>query len=135
MFERCLFFNLNALVRQVDKLWNEAFQAFDLSPAHAYLLRLVLAQPTISQHQIATELRLEKSTVTRFVDALQAKGYVRRKRLGREQQIVPTAAARRLEQALSATGDALYARMLSTLGQDDLLQLVRSLRQAAEKLS
>ncbi len=134
MFERCLYFNLNALVRKVDKIWDQAFQEMGLSPAHAYLLRLVLTQPAITQKQIADELRLEKSTVTRFIDALEEKSLLRRTRSGREQRVAPTAAARRLEAQLNAQGDALYARMVSAIGKTDLVELVRRLRETADKL-
>lgn len=134
MFERCLYFNLNALVRKVDRIWDRAFHELNLSPAHAYLLRLVLAQPSITQKQIADELRLDKSTVTRFIDSLQEKGLLRRSRSGREQLIAPTAAARRLETALAKQGDALYARMVSAIGKEDLVDLVRRLRETAERL-
>ncbi|MFP5506803.1 MAG: MarR family winged helix-turn-helix transcriptional regulator [Gammaproteobacteria bacterium] len=135
MFERCLYFNLNALARTVDRIWGQAFQELNLSPAHAYLLRLVLAQPSITQRQIADELRLDKSTVTRFIDSLQERGLLRRSRMGREQLITPTAAARRLEARLAKQGDALYERMLGAVGKEDLVDLVRRLREATDKLS
>jgi hypothetical protein len=39
MFDRCLYFNVNALARVVNKKWAEGFEQFDLSPAHGYMLR------------------------------------------------------------------------------------------------
>lgn len=135
MFERCLYFNLNALVRKVDKVWEGAFASLGLSPAHAYLLRLVLSQPSLTQKAIAEELHLEKSTVTRFITALAKKGYVRRTRAGREQHIAPTTAARRLEAQLNERGDALYAKMTKTLGATEMLELVRCIRETSDKLS
>ena len=134
MFERCLYFNLNALVRKVDRIWTQAFKEAGLSPAHAYLLRLVLAEPDITQSAIAEELHLEKSTVTRFIDALEEKGYLRRSRDGREVRIRPTAAARRLESELNTQADALYAQMTGAIGRTDLVELVRRLREAGERL-
>lgn len=134
MFERCLYFNLNALVRKVDRIWTQAFKEAGLSPAHAYLIRLVLTEPDITQSAIADELHLEKSTVTRFIDALEEKGYLRRNREGREARILPTAAARRLETALNTQADALYAQMTGAIGRADLLELVRRLREAGERL-
>ena len=80
MFERCLYFNVNALARAVNRIWEEAFREFDLSPSHAYLLRLLLSSPGMSPKQISRELKLEKSTITRFLDSLQQKGLLRVKR-------------------------------------------------------
>lgn len=139
MFERCLYFNVNALARAVNRIWNEAFKELELSPAHAYLLRLVLASPGISHKAIATELRLEKSTVTRFVDSLQEKGLVMRSRQGvednREQRVFPSEKAKGLQEALEATGDALYKMMLSRLGDTEMKTLVAQLRETTRLLS
>lgn len=136
MFERCLYFNVNALARAVNRIWDEAFAALELSPAHAYLLRLVLQEPGLGQKAIAEELRLEKSTVTRFVDALQTRGLVTRApgEDGRSQRILPTARAKKLGQRLEQTGDELYRRMGEQLGREGLKALVTELRDAAGKL-
>ena len=73
MFEKCIYFNTNALVRQINKIWDEAFKPFGLSPSHAYVLRVVLDQPGISMKLLSEELELAPSTVTRFVDSLVTK--------------------------------------------------------------
>lgn len=110
-----------------------------LSPSHAYLLRLVLAQPGLSQTAIGEELRLEKSTITRFLDKMEAEGYLKRTvtldRNTREQNIYPTDKARQIHTQLEAIGDSLYARMQAEVGDNELKTLVSDLRQAAEKLA
>jgi DNA-binding MarR family transcriptional regulator len=139
MFERCLYFNVNALARAVNRIWDDAFKELGLSPAHAYLLRLVLASPGISHKAIATELRLEKSTITRFVDALQQKGLVKRSRQGvednRELRVFPSDKAKNMQETLEANGDALYRRMRSRLGDAEVKTLVAQLREATRLLS
>ena len=81
MFERCLYFNINALTRAVNRIWGQAFDEFGLSPSHAYMLRLVLSNPGLSPKQISSELKLDKSTITRFLDAMEKKGFVQRKKV------------------------------------------------------
>ena len=139
MFERCLYFNVNALARAVNRLWDQSFKELGLSPAHAYLLRLVLAQPGISQKAIAEELRLEKSTITRFIDSLQERGLLKRSKLGaedsREQRITPTAKAKRLQAALEAKGEELYRKMCGTLGEAKTKALVAQMREVTKALS
>jgi len=135
MFERCLYFNINALTRKINKIWDQAFSELGLSPAHAYLLRLVLASPAISQKEIADELKLEKSTVTRFVDNLQERGYLKRIKSGREQIIQPTAAAKKLEKKLNTKGDELYKQMTKAIGRSSLVDLVGELRETSTKLN
>ena len=134
MFERCLYFNANALARQVNKLWEQAFDDLGLSPAHAYLLRLVLDQPGISQGRIAEELKLEKSTVTRFVDSLQQRGYLNRARSGREVKVMPTQKCKKIDRQLQSRGDTLYKQMSELIGKRNLADLVKQLRQTGDDL-
>jgi len=137
MFDRCLYFNVNALARVVNKHWSKAFDQFDLSPAHGYMLRVVLSQPGITQKALAGELRLEKSTITRFVDSLQIKGLVRRKSGGgdaREINIHPTAKAIKLHASLENLGDQLYKDMVSAFGKSELSSLVAQLQAGADNL-
>ena len=134
MFERCLYFNANALARQVNKLWEQAFDDLGLSPAHAYLLRLVLDQPGISQGRIAEELKLEKSTVTRFVDSLEQRGYMNRIKSGREVEIIPTQKCKNIGRQLQSRGDALYKQMSELIGKRNLTDLVKQLRQTGDDL-
>jgi DNA-binding MarR family transcriptional regulator len=134
MFERCLYFNVNALARKVNAIWDQAFAEFELSPAHAYLLRLVLESPGITQTRIAEELNLEKSTVTRFINALEEKGLLKRTRAGRETMVNPTAKAKKIQQRLNHTGEQLYQRMLASVGKTELTQLVRSLRKTGRQV-
>ncbi len=138
MFERCLYFNANALARAVTQLWEEAFAPFDLSPAHAYCLRAVLAEPGLRQRDLAAELKLSRSTLTRFVQALERKGMVFRTGAAgdrREQCVFPTPAAQAIHTGLEATGNRLYARMKDAIGPDQLPELVANLRTTRERLS
>ena len=138
MFDRCLYFNVNALARMVNKEWDRAFEPYGLSPAHGYMLRMVLAKPGISQKELAEELRLEKSTITRSVDALQKKGFVTRKRNSdtdaRESSIHPTARARSIHNELETLGDHLYKHMAAAIGNKDLKAFVARVREITGKL-
>ena len=137
MFDRCLYFNVNALARVVNKQWTKAFEKFDLSPAHGYLLRAVLTNPGISQKQLADELRLEKSTITRFVEALEQKGLVERWKNSndaRETGVYATKQAKTIQAGLESLGDELYQTMVESLGANNLKQLVKQLRESATKL-
>ena len=122
MFERCLYFNVNALARAVNRVWEESFSELELSPSHAYLLRLILSSPGLTPKQIAQELKLEKSTVTRFLNVLQNKGMVRRRKGistdAREQAIFPTAKSQKIAADLEAQGDELYQKMVHRIGKE-----------------
>lgn len=138
MFERCLYFNINALTRSVNSIWNDAFSEFGLSPAHAYLLRLVLSDPGLTPKQISMELKLEKSTVTRFLDVLEMKSLIaRRKGINedaREQSIYPTKEAKKISSQLEDKGNELYQEMINKIGKSKLTSFVGQLRDTRKKI-
>lgn len=132
MFEECLYFNSNALARTVTRIWADAYKPFDLSPPHAFALRMVLAKPGIMPSELAEGLHLSRSTVTRFLDSLEKRQMIERylgDEDGRELQIYPTKAAQRIHQQLDDTGRALSKRMAELFGKDDLSSTVAQMRE------
>ncbi len=137
MFDRCLYFNINHLAWVVNRKWDQSFKKFGLSSSHAYLLRVVLARPGITQKEIGEILMLDKSTITRFINALDNKGLITRNSStdAREQRIMPTEKALFIHNALEQTGLALYTEMQQKIGKDDLQQLVSLAQSSSKKLS
>lgn len=137
MFEKCIYFNTNALVRQINKIWDEAFKPFGLSPSHAYVLRVVLEQPGISMKRLSKELELAPSTVTRFVDSLINKKLLQRETDDddkRGAKIYPTSSAIKIHKNLEQTGKELYTQMNKIIGKNTFSQLVSDIRDIREKL-
>lgn len=138
MFERCLYFNLNALTRRINRIWDDAFANMELSPAHAYLLRLVLDKPGLSPTQICDALKLKKSTVTRFIDELEHKGFIVRSKGGEHDlrliAIHPTRQAGAIRAQLEEQEEKLFHRLCTTVGEQQVQELVRISRNTMDKL-
>lgn len=131
MFEECLYFNSNALARTVTRIWTEAYKSFDLSPPHAFLLRVVLAKPGLMPRELAAELSLSRSTVTRFLDSLEKRGLLVRKMTaqdGREVQIFPTKSAQSIHDELDQTGKKLSRLMHELIGRQEVSDAITNLR-------
>lgn len=137
MFEECLYFNSNALARTVTRLWTEAYKPFDLSPPHAFLLRMVLAKPGLMPRELAEQLHLSRSTVSRFLDSLEKRDLLQRAMAtsdGRELQVFPTPVAKALHKDLDKTGQRLTQHMRKLIGSDDLAQTLQHIRQVQDVL-
>ena len=137
MFERCLYFNTNSLSRSLNAQWELAFAEFGLSAPHAYLLRLILATPGLNQQSIALELKLEKSTVARFLSALEDKSLIKRTPSNSDQRgktIYPTAKAKRMQSDLDTCGQALYEHMCKSIGKRRVDSFVKTAREINELL-
>ncbi|PLY03036.1 MAG: MarR family transcriptional regulator [Desulfuromonas sp.] len=137
MFEECLYFNSNALARTLTRIWTEAYKSFDLSPPHAFLLRVVLAKPGLMPRELAAALSLSRSTVTRFLDSLEKRGFLERKMLardGREVQIFPTESAQSIHEELDQTGKRLTKLMHELIGQQEVSDTISNLRKFQKTL-
>ena len=137
MFEQCLYFNSNALARTVSRIWAKAYSKFDLSPPHAFLVKVVLTKPGISPRELAENLSLSRSTVTRFLDSLEKNGFVSRESVskdGREIQVYPTAKTEKLRDQLNETRTELMEHIGTLLGDNEMLKTVATLREARSVL-
>jgi len=137
MFEECLYFNTNALARTVTRIWTEAFSKFDLSPPHAFLLRVVLSNPGLLPNELAEELNLSRSTVTRFLDSLEKRGLLYRSSSdddGRELHIYPSEDAKAIHNELDNTGKELTKMVKKLVGFTEITSTVSTLREIKSQL-
>jgi DNA-binding MarR family transcriptional regulator len=131
MFDHCLYFNTTALARRLEQEWSDAFEQFALSPPQAFMLRAVLAQPGMLQRDLSDTLSIAKSTATRALDFLSAKGYIERRAGdgdGREKAVFPTPKAIAIHAALDQASGAVTARLKRLLGAPDFSGTVESIK-------
>lgn len=76
---------------------------YDVSVTQCYALEVLAEKGPMRSLTLAEHLRLDKSTVTRVVDALERKGYVERKREADD--------SRALALAITSPGRALYQKI------------------------
>lgn len=74
----CLFFSTTKLARALSKRADEAFCKTGLSPSHAVILYMVNLNGEIQQKEVGELLHLTPSTITRLVDKLERKNYVKK---------------------------------------------------------
>lgn len=81
----CLYFTISRLFRVVNKIAEESFNKMDICPTHAFLMVLLEEEEEgLSVNKISEALTIAPSTVTRFVDKLVSKGYVERRKSGKQ---------------------------------------------------
>ena len=136
----CLYFNLNAFARQFNKICEDAFESVSegVSVAHGMLLMVVLERPGLLLKEISEELCLASSTVTRFVDALEARDLVRRqvaKQDGRAFSLYPTQKAETLAQSLCEAKESMDRALLRFFSQDQIKDLNETMAHKKNVLS
>ncbi len=118
LLPHCLYFTANSLGRSITRLAEEAFRPTGLSPSHAFVLMTAAGSPGIGPGDLAARLALAPSTVTRFVDALVAKGLLSRTAEGRAARLAATPAGLALLKGIEKSWKRLHRAYSDVLGPD-----------------
>ncbi len=130
----CLYFTANAVSRAMTKMAEEEFRMTGVSPSHAFLLLLANAKPGITPTELATELHLAPSTVTRFIDKLAHKGLLERQGSGKTVGVYPTEKGRDLQAPIYEAWQNLFKQYCTILGEENAINLTQLLDEASQKL-
>ena len=131
MFEQCLYFNTTSLARQLEREWTNAFKPFGLTPAQAFMLRVILDEPQSLPNVLATKMNITKSTASRGLDGLAKLGLIERQASdvdAREIQIHPTAKAKIMKDDLNTASGEVTKRLKTLLGSNEFDDVVGKLR-------
>ncbi|MDX1618848.1 MAG: MarR family transcriptional regulator [Balneolaceae bacterium] len=115
-------------------LAEEEFKRVGLAPTYAYLLMTVNDDPGIRPGEISRELRLSPSTVTRLLDKMEQRGYLRRESAGRAIRVEPTDEGLQLDNRLVAAWQRLRRRYQEELGERYAEVLTEMTYKATNKL-
>ena len=131
----CLYFTANAFARKVEKLANETWKKTGLSPSHAYLLMLSLEEPGIQAGQIAEQLQLSPSTITRLLEKLEEKKLVIRVTEGKSTNVYPSAQAKEMKPLLKSCIHDFYKTYSDILGKQQSHQFIHHMNLLCDKLA
>lgn len=118
LMRNCLYFTANKLSRVITRLAEEAFAPTGLSPSHAFVLMVAAENPGIGPGDLAEKLALAPSTVTRFVDALVARGLVTRTSEGRTSRLAATPAGLALLKGVEQSWKRMHRAYAEVLGPE-----------------
>lgn len=74
----------NTFSRNLTSFFDERLEQFGLATSYVELMILLKRSDDFSQKELAQNLSLAPSTITRFIDKLEKQGYVKKERKGRE---------------------------------------------------
>ena len=89
-YRNCLYFSTTAFYRLLNQMAELEFGEIGLTPSHAFILMTVNEKKEVHTGEIAKELFLAPSTVTRLIDKLVSMDLVERKSDGKYIRIVAT---------------------------------------------
>lgn len=130
----CLFFSTTKLARELGKLADEAFSKTGLSPSHAVLLYIVNFEGGIQQKEIGELLHLTPSTITRLIDKLERKGYVKKQSEGKNVYLQTTPTGLAQQDELIASWSQLHNGYQNILTEEETVRFLEISRKLLEKL-
>src|SRR5215217_4028184 len=131
-YAQCLYFTTSALARKVEKLALESWKPVGLSPSHAYLLLAVLEEPGIQPSQLADELQLQPSTITRLMQKLEDSKLVVRTAEGKITNVYPTPKAKDLYPEMQDCLKQFGVKCSKIFDKEESGKLVQTVAQAAD---
>lgn len=137
MFDHCLYFNTTSLARKLEREWAVAFKPFELTPAQAFMLRVVLQKENASQNEIATVMNVTKSTATRTLDGLQKLKYIKRvvsTEDRREYELHATDKAIKLRDELNNASGEVTKKFKKLLGNDVFERVVGEIKAVSTRI-
>ncbi|HZC06292.1 MAG TPA: MarR family transcriptional regulator [Ktedonobacterales bacterium] len=131
MDERLLQQQIQTFVRLFGLLEQEHTPCqYPLSPSQAHAMQTLAQQERLSLHQLAEQLHLEKSTVSRLVTTLVERGWVERStnlHNRREVRLQLTAAGRAIADEVRHSASVRYQAIWQRLSDPQRAQVVDSL--------
>ncbi|MCG8582181.1 MAG: MarR family transcriptional regulator [Bacteroidales bacterium] len=125
-----MYFTANSLSRHINTLAEEAFAFTGLTPSYAHLMLLLIEEPGLSQGEVSKRMNLKASTITRFIDKLDAKGYTIRTQEGRTVFIYPTEEGKKLKPIIKKALKKLFDMYCDFLGKDFAVKLTAEMYKA-----
>ena len=130
----CLYYSANALARVMTKISDEEFSKLGLSSSYAFLLMTVNNKQGIQPKEISEKMQLTASTVTRLVEKMEYRGYLKRQSCGRSTEVYSTEEGMKLQPKLKELWQNLYKRYSDAMGKETADKLTADIYEATLKL-
>lgn len=134
IFKDCMYFTATRLYRAISRMAEEAFVSTGLSPTYAFLMMMVYKDPGISQRDLAEQLHITPSTLTRLIDKLENKALVERQIHSKKTNVKLTPEGTDMNQTIMECWNKLYERYCEILGENEAKFLTEQLYATSLKL-
>lgn len=77
---------MSAINRENDFLFSKLLECLNITKMETIYLRTIASNPGITQYKIATEKRIDKSLVTKYISILETKNFIEKKQLDKRRK-------------------------------------------------
>jgi DNA-binding MarR family transcriptional regulator len=109
--------SVNSFSRTLSAFFDDRLSRFNLATSYIELMILMRKNGGVSQKDIASQLSLAPSTVTRFVEKLKNQGYLTKQRDGRNMTIELTDDGRRVSAEMEREYESIVQDIRDLMGE------------------
>lgn len=126
MSQECVARRLRQVNRTITRLYDEALRPYGLTVNQLNILAVVISEKQIRPGQLGQALGMEKSTVSRTVDRMEKKGWLKvtSGSDSRTQNLTATAQGQQLLLTVTPIWDELQSGVLIPSGDQNILQML-----------
>ena len=129
----CLYYSSNALARIMSKMSDEEFAHIGLSSSYAFLLMTVNEKQGIQPKEISEQMQLTASTVTRLIEKMEYRGFLKRCSVGWSTEVYSTEAGLEMQHKIKEVWRNLNKRYTDVLGKEASNKLTADIYAAVRK--
>ncbi len=133
IFEKCLFFNANSLARSLASIADESFSSMQITPTQGFTLLCVSEMDVHSPSEIARELNMKPSTITRFIEKLVELQYLESRKEGRNVYVNLTPLGRSKIVEIKVSWSKIYKGMLRVISEKEIADLTNNISEINHK--
>ena len=129
-----MHFTVNSFAREVGKIFDDHLKSMGIAPSYAELLMMLSERDGMLQQEIADEMNLAPSTITRFIAKLEKENMVRkRKKTGRSDIILTEKGVTKTAKIKNKYADAVK-EIESLLGEKFVVTTEQLLKHGADQM-
>lgn len=113
---------------------DEEFAIIGLSSSYAFLLMTVNEKQGVQPKEISQQMQLTPSTVTRLIEKMEYRGFLKRQHIGRITEVYSTKSGQDMQPKIKTAWMSLLQRYSDILGNEQAKNLTEDIIEATQKL-
>ncbi len=131
----CIYVNISTMQRIISQLAEKEFASTGWTTSYALIIHLINQSPGITVSEIAGKMNLAVSTVTRFIEKLEFKGYVKKTHRGRKVLLKPLKKSKEIEDDIIESWLSFKKKYEELLGKEIAENLNKQLGESLERIN
>ena len=130
--EKSIAFKINQTTNKINSKYNQLLQNYEIAPEQRATLEIIKYEKDVNQTKIATILGKDKTTISRTLNTLENKGFIKKSPKDKRTNLIEiTQKGEDILNNSSACVKEFRANLISNLNKDELEKLIFLLEKVA----